>query len=111
MFNDISNFTNVTARRGLYQVWIRAQEHENARLVAVWIDPQMRAFEPQPGNERDRLPKLSSQVAAAGEPANEQDGFPDGEVPLVRLSISSGSCETKRSRLTPPSGPRKVESN
>jgi hypothetical protein len=63
MFNDISNFTNVTARRGLYQVWIRAQEHENARLVAVWIDPKMRAFESQVADEKNKLPACTSSTS------------------------------------------------
>jgi hypothetical protein len=46
MSDIISNFENATARRGLYRVWIRAHEGENAALICVWIDPAMRAFEP-----------------------------------------------------------------
>jgi hypothetical protein len=46
MFDTISNFENAVARRGLYRVWIRAHEGENAALISVWIDPAMKAFDP-----------------------------------------------------------------
>jgi hypothetical protein len=47
MFNNTSTLPNFASRRGLYRVWIRANEAENAPLVSVWIDPEMSAFEPQ----------------------------------------------------------------
>jgi hypothetical protein len=46
MFDAISNFENAVARRGLYRVWIRTHEGDNAALTSVWIDPAMRALEP-----------------------------------------------------------------
>lgn len=45
MFDAINNFENAVARRGLYRVWIRAHEGENAALISLWIDPVMGAFE------------------------------------------------------------------
>ena len=47
MFNKTSTLSNVVNRRGLYRVWIRASEAAGAPFVSVWIDPEMRAFEPQ----------------------------------------------------------------
>jgi len=32
-------------RPGLYCVWIRAHEGENAPLISVWIDPSMSTFD------------------------------------------------------------------
>lgn len=48
---DANCFENAAARRGLYRVWIRAHEGENAPLISVWIDPAMRAFEASAGTE------------------------------------------------------------
>lgn len=46
MFHIDSNQKNPVRRAGLYRVWIRARERENAPLVCVWIDPSMAMFEP-----------------------------------------------------------------
>jgi hypothetical protein len=32
-------------RRGLYCVWIRAHDRQDAPLIRVWIDPSMSMFE------------------------------------------------------------------
>jgi hypothetical protein len=47
MFNNTSTLPTLANGLGLYRVWIRANEAQNAPLVSVWIDPQMRAFEAQ----------------------------------------------------------------
>ena len=47
MFGDINNSESCVARGGLYRVWIRAREGQHPPLVSLWIDPTMKAFEPQ----------------------------------------------------------------
>lgn len=47
MFNEMNTLSNFVNRKGLYRVWIRANEAQGAPLVSIWIDPEMRAFEPQ----------------------------------------------------------------
>lgn len=42
--NDNASLTFNTSE-SLYCVWIRANETPGAPLIAVWVDPQMRAFE------------------------------------------------------------------
>lgn len=46
MFSDKNSLHNRTPRRSLYCIWIRAHEGANAPLVSIWIDPEMKAFEP-----------------------------------------------------------------
>jgi len=41
MFDFIFNRKISVPRPGLYCVWIRAHEGENAPLIRVWIDPSM----------------------------------------------------------------------
>ena len=45
----MKNFTDIlkklVPRQGLYCVWIRAHDGENAPLIRVWIDPDMTMFE------------------------------------------------------------------
>jgi hypothetical protein len=56
-------------RPGLYCVWIRAREGEDAPLIQVWIDPSMAAFDSQaPVHKPDR----------AGAQAEDQTVFPRG---------------------------------
>jgi hypothetical protein len=38
----VGNFESISARRGLYRVWLRAVEGEPTPLVARWIDPNAR---------------------------------------------------------------------
>jgi Carboxypeptidase regulatory-like domain len=45
MFDIITNREMLKPSRGLYCVWIRANQNENAPLVRVWIDPSMKMFE------------------------------------------------------------------
>jgi hypothetical protein len=47
MFNNTITLPNFANRQGLYRVWIRANEAQDAPLVSAWIDPEMRAFEAQ----------------------------------------------------------------
>jgi len=44
MFDFIINSKNIAPRPGLYCVWIRAHEGENAPLISIWIDPTLAAF-------------------------------------------------------------------
>lgn len=37
---------NSAPRQGLYCVWTRAHEGENAPLICIWIDSSMSLFEP-----------------------------------------------------------------
>jgi hypothetical protein len=67
---EANDFENAAARRGLYRVWIRAHEGENAALISVWVDPAMRAFEPSAGTEAacdvetaPDLPLMSAELA------------------------------------------------
>lgn len=47
MFDIIKNRKTLMPHRGLYCVWIRAREGDNAPLIRVWIDPSMAMFESQ----------------------------------------------------------------
>jgi hypothetical protein len=66
MFNKISSLSTLENRRRLYRVWIHANEAENAPLVSVWIDREMRAFETQM-RARFELPVESEQDCQAAE--------------------------------------------
>lgn len=76
MFKNNSIFSNLLNRRGLYRVWIRANEAENAPLVSVWIDPEMRAFEAQIQTARD-LPTSPVLVAKHDRHATDEDSATD----------------------------------
>jgi hypothetical protein len=45
MFDILTNRNKTMPGRGLYSVWIRADQTENAPLLRVWIDPSMKTFE------------------------------------------------------------------
>jgi len=45
MFDIITNRETLKSSWGLYCVWIRANQNENAPLIRVWIDPSMKMFE------------------------------------------------------------------
>jgi hypothetical protein len=47
MFDIMTSRNALVPRRGLYGVWIRTQEGDDARLIRVWIDPSMTLFESQ----------------------------------------------------------------
>ena len=51
MFNITFNITKdreiLVPQAGLYCVWIRAHDGENAPLIRLWIDPSMAMFESQ----------------------------------------------------------------
>jgi len=42
-----NDFANITTHRGLYRVWVRADEIEGAPLVARWIDSRAESLESQ----------------------------------------------------------------
>ena len=47
MFRYIYNPEKGAVRRGLYCVWVPVREGNRDRLISIWIDPAMRAFETQ----------------------------------------------------------------
>jgi hypothetical protein len=38
MRNSLEKVTNLAARKGLYRIWVRADDREGSRLVARWTD-------------------------------------------------------------------------
>jgi hypothetical protein len=45
MRNFMNNFEELIHHTGLYRVWVPVREGNRERLVSIWIDPAMRAFE------------------------------------------------------------------
>ena len=41
-----NNVEHLISNRGLYRVWLETRESRITRLVSLWIDPLMKAFEP-----------------------------------------------------------------
>ena len=64
MANFVKNSENFTARSGLYRVWVPLHDDGKVPLVAIWIDPTMSAFEPQPQQETIALPDAKEAVMA-----------------------------------------------
>jgi hypothetical protein len=65
----MKNLTNIlkklVPRQGLYCVWIRAHDGENAPLIRVWIDPHMTMFESRVKIHDEDLAALRSGALAA----------------------------------------------
>jgi hypothetical protein len=55
MFNFSNNLESFITHRGLYRVWVPMHDDGKAPLVSIWIDPGMKAFEPQKGEEHIAL--------------------------------------------------------
>jgi hypothetical protein len=55
MFNFSNNLESFITHRGLYRVWVSMHDDGKAPLVSIWIDPGMKAFEPQDGKEHITL--------------------------------------------------------
>ena len=71
--NKFETFTaNPAGRQGLYCVWIRWQEIHGAPLIAVWIDPQMRALEQSLSNDGESV--ASPALAAGSDGPDDEDG-------------------------------------
>ena len=51
MANFTDHFENLTARPGLYRVWVPLRNDGRGPLISIWIDPAMTAFESQPREE------------------------------------------------------------
>lgn len=47
MRNTTNNLADLTTHRGLYRVWVRADEIEGAPLVSRWIDSRVESLESQ----------------------------------------------------------------
>jgi len=71
MFDFKNNLSVLIRRQTRHCVWIREHEGENARLIQLWIDPEMTAFE-----TRTEAPEQVLASAEAGSP--ESDGDADG---------------------------------
>lgn len=48
MTNRKSNLSGFSNPNGLYRVWVSLHDDRQAPLIAIWIDPQMTAFKPEP---------------------------------------------------------------
>jgi hypothetical protein len=66
MRNFASNFEEIIIHRGLYRVWVPLREGNRERLVSIWIDPAMRAFE-SPGESRTGDATREPTIAADGD--------------------------------------------
>jgi hypothetical protein len=69
MFDVIKNRKTLMPHRGLYCVWIRAHEGDNAPLIRVWIDPSVTMFDSRAKlHEPDAIAaRAESQAAVARE--------------------------------------------
>lgn len=88
MFNDTNAFANLLTGPGLYRVWILANQAKSAPLVSIWIDPQMRVFEPQM--------KAESNLPLASIPAS---GRPDGQAPEEQAPAEENGAGSSRAAL------------
>jgi hypothetical protein len=59
-------------RHGLYCVWVRSREIQGGPLIALWIDPQMRALEQSLSNSCESV--VSPAVATRGDDPDDEDG-------------------------------------
>jgi hypothetical protein len=58
-------FSKLAPQRGLYCVWIRAHDGENAPLIRLWIDPSMRMFETRAKIHDQNLAAITADALAA----------------------------------------------
>lgn len=74
MLQAVNTGTHVRPSSSLYCVWIRQSSAEDAPLVAVWIDREMRAFtgelglgarEPESAENQNHLPEQSAEFEPA----------------------------------------------
>jgi hypothetical protein len=83
MLQAINEGTRTGQAPSLYGVWIKSASGDDAPLVAIWIDREMRAF-------RDEF------VAKAEEQAIPQDrGNGDGEVPPSTIEFQPATDEER----------------
>ena len=71
MFDFKNDLKVLVPRQTRYCVWIREHEGENARLVQVWIDPEMSGFE-------TRTTEPEHVMASAEAESQELDSDSDG---------------------------------
>jgi hypothetical protein len=65
MCNFYDQFTNFAAPKGLYRVWVRADDREGVPLVARWIDPRK-----ENGSEaEDKNVHICEEICLGGESA------------------------------------------
>jgi hypothetical protein len=86
-------------RQGLYCVWIRSQEIQGAPLIAMWIDPQMRALEQSLSNDSE---SVVSPTVAAGVDGPDDEDVPDHHLQGMALCGTPfrTSAFTRQQQLT-----------
>jgi hypothetical protein len=65
MKNLISMMKRIVPRQGLYCVWIRAHDGDDAPLIRVWIDPHMTMFESRVKIHEEDLAALRGEALAS----------------------------------------------
>ena len=90
MRNVTSDHKNLDARQSLYCVWIQASELPNARLVRVWIDPAMRAFESE-FQEVNCGAAMAASVPHEREDESTEDVVIEDPPPCVHIALMSAS--------------------
>src|SRR5271163_4107768 len=93
MPNTVNKFETFLAGpagcQGLYCVWMRAQETQGAPLIAVWIDPQMRAMEQDVNNFGESAVSPAFAVKSDGDGPYDDDGPPGRlQAGMARFRVS-----------------------
>lgn len=91
MFSRKDELQDFTLSPRLYSVWIRAHEGANTRLVLVWIDRDMSAFEASLGEASTSSP-AGPMVASAGETWTVEDEDP-GATRVRKSAASVDACQ------------------
>jgi hypothetical protein len=76
MRNFTDNPWNSTTGSRLYCVWITVQDDGGDRLVSVWMDPAMTAFQPQAQEELSRTAADGNPCAENEEEIHKQQSLP-----------------------------------
>ena len=82
MCNAKNNIENIATHRDIYRVWLRTHVNGTPQLVSVWIDPAMRAFEPQ---------MVAQEPALAGNLELSTDDEPPGGTLWMKILLSSSA--------------------
>ena len=95
MFDILTNRNKTMPGRGLYSVWIRADQTENAPLLRIWIDPSLKAFESGANDEAPAaalapvFPEMSDEAdkVTRSQPDEEPDHFRWSLRPMIGFLI------------------------
>src|ERR1700730_3388500 len=88
MYDIITNRNTLVPRRGLYCVWTRTNQKENAPLIRIWIDPSMKMFEPG-ADEQAPVATFAPAPQSRSEREADRQGVSQAqeETDLVRWSL------------------------